>query len=193
MPHNRVMSGGRSQVAVSIAAVVLSTAVVGGVLWYRAAGPRLERVGFGVGGPVHVGETVHVGIPVRAAKGAFTITELDVDVVDAPVSGSHSVVWSIGDGNPVGVRIGDLVDVAPDAAPALGHRVDGDMQQLLLSVSADTPGVYRFEDVRVTYGSGLRKRTTELPVDVCLAVVPADVEIPDVRAGTGCYAAPRIN
>lgn len=80
--------------------------------------------------------------------------------------------WSIVDGRPVGMRCGDPADVAPTAVPARSSASTLRPRWLIVSFSADMPGVYRFDGIRDTYGSGLRRRTTGLPFKVCLDVLP---------------------
>jgi hypothetical protein len=149
-------------------AVVVLVAAAGGALVYRATGPRLEGGGAATSGIGVTGELRGFGYQIWSDDG---LRIDDVDVVGMPDDAVD--VWVNRDRH---VHLGSFGGDASryDLRPARGQWIAGSRLaplDLVVTFTATRPATYRITHVRVTYGSGLRRRTTTLPFDVCFAAL----------------------
>ena len=152
----------RMRVAIGLAAVVLLGGL--GALVYRATGPRLEGGGAvstsGAGVP---GELRGFGSQIWSDDG---IRIDDVEVVGAREGDVD--VWVNRSSQHLGSFNGDPSPF--DLRPARGQWIAGSRDEpvdLVVTFTPKRPGTYRIGEVRVSYGSGLRRRSTTLPFGVC--------------------------
>ncbi len=157
--------------------VVVAALILGGCLWYRATGPRLDAGGFGMSIPVLVGEPAHVGVPLDASGGELVVrTARLAGTRDGAVVEWHAL------GHPGPPMLGsargpDALD-AYDPRPVEGTVVPADGEQwLAVTVTPSQPGVYRFGGLVVVHGEGLRRRTERFDLEVCVVAVTSVAEI----------------
>ena len=149
----------RWQVAASVVLVI--ALVCGGFWWYRG-GSFLHLTSAGVGTSTTIGTTVNVGFDLRTS-GSGPVT---IDRVTAPHIRGLKIQF-VGVDAPMGEGVGLTYGSVRRAVPLAGRRVPSVTKlggrarqfQIVMRVTARTPGDYAVRGVTVDFHSGRRGRT----------------------------------
>jgi hypothetical protein len=170
----------RVRITAAIVAVVVTAAAMG--WWYRASGSTLRDSGFGIAGPVVVGDAFHVGVPLSTDHGVVHLGRVEIDdpVPDVEVEyaiSDKSFAAIAGDPEAQGFTLSTPYDVA------VGSDLH-DPTFLVVSLTPTHAGMFRFDGVRVEYGSGLRRHSKTLDVDICVIAVEDQSDVAEVDTRT---------
>jgi hypothetical protein len=166
-----------------LAIAILLVAVFGWLYITMNGGPRLQpELGGEWQASAAPGELFTIGVPLRVGGSGSVIID-DIEWVRGGQNGSST--WRVMTDGPsrIGSHRGDLEAEGYTLEPLLGIEVDerGPVEgngewDPLVTVAVDEPGIWWFDQVRVTYHDarggirGWRRHTVELPASVCLAV-----------------------
>ncbi len=152
-------------VALAAMLFVLAATGAGAREWFRG-GTFLRAAGAGYGGPVAVGEAFSFGIDLTTASGPSVV----LDHVSAKSSRGSEISWSVYRTPPGGMGFGSVHGpLAPQwpTRPVDGYRIVQPRNEpergatwLVGTLVVHRPGVYRVDDITISYHSGRRKRTT---------------------------------
>jgi hypothetical protein len=152
--------------------------------WYRATGPKLAPVGFGTGLAIERNEAAHIGIPLSTTGGTLHLGRLTL----RGDTGRADVSWAISD-RGVGAARGELDPETYGLSTADGatvtHDEPGESTWLVVSITPRSEEMLVFDGIDVEHGSGLRRRTQHLDVDICIPVIRRGEEMQDALRRCG--------
>ncbi len=152
--------------------------------WYRE-GAHLHGAGGGVGAPMGLAQTLHVGVELNSTGGVAELVSARAHRISP---GLHAT-FEITD-HPVGAIRGNLENEGYHVRGVRGATVNGngpdDALVLAVAVTASKPGVYHLNDVDITYNAGPRTRHSRAELDLCVLVyapasrrsVLSDINVP---------------
>jgi hypothetical protein len=132
--------------------------------------------------PVVVGDAAHVGVILRTTRGSTALRSVDVGPSNENVEITSGFTATGPGEDGIGSYRGDLTRYGIELSPLHGARIDNRTPDegsfwVVLTFVPSRSGVFRFDDVTVRYGSGLRRFAQALDYDICIVAVQDEAEM----------------